>query len=308
MAVLLAAGAYAQPAPTRATPSDTLGTDDGDAWVSAWADATRRGDAAQAARALDALARVGFWTPPAMAFARWTLANAPPDAVLLSDGDADTIPLRIAQHVEGLRPDVSVVHVPLLDVPDVARRVARSEGLPLPNTVETFVPRGDARGSTDTAEGRTYTLRDAVLDRWLVASMDGALGRPLVATLTLDPRVLGTKTDVVDRGAHLAPASAPSFDAQAAQAAFAGLDGGAFLGPLVHPSDRDPARRAFPFDPGGLVLFQMLQTSVTFAQDGDAASADAMHAQAVAFAAAAGRADDPLIGTAQEWIDAALGR
>ncbi len=302
--VLLAAGAYAQPAPTHSAPSDTLGADDGHAWVAAWDDATRRGDTAQVDRALDALVRIGFWTPPAMAFARWTLATAPPNAVVLANGEADTIPLQTAQR-DGLRPDVAVVDVPMLDVPAVARRIAEAERLPLPDSVETFRPRVDARGSTDTPEGRTYTVRDAVLDRWLDASADASLGRPLVAALTLDPIVLGTKTDVVDRGAHLVPAPQPGFDAGAARAAFARLDGADFLGPLVHPTDRSPG---LPFDPGGLVLFQMLQTSVTFAQESDAVSADAVHARAIAFAHAAGRAGDPLIGTAREWIDAALGR
>ena len=281
--------------------------DDGNAWVSAWVEAVRRGDTARADRALDELARVGFWTPPAMAFARWTLLNVPEGAVLLTNGDADTVPMRIAQAVEGLRPDVAVVNVPLLDVPEVARHVAATEGLPLPDTVEAFVARYDARGSSDSPDGRLYTLRDAVLDRWLAASADGSLGRPLVAALTLDPGLLGFKTGLVDVGAALVPSPEPGFDADAARAAFVGLDGAAFRGALVHPTDRSPVRRAFPFDPGSIVLFQMLQTAVTFAQALQPADAEAVLADAIVFAAAAGRPDDPLIATAREWLDADWG-
>lgn len=278
--------------------------DDGNAWTALWTEAARRGDTLQADRALEELARIGFWTPPAMAFARWTLRAAPRRAVLLTNGDADTVPMRIVQAAEGLRPDVAVVNVPMLDLSEVARRVAEAEGLPLPDAVETFEARYDARGSSDSPEGRLYTLRDAVLDAWLAASADGSLGRPLVAALTLDPGVLGTKTDLADLGALLVPAPTPGFDADAARLAFADLDGAAFLGPLVHPTDRSSVRRAFPFDPGSLVLFQMLQTAVTFAQALQPADAEAVLADAVDVAAAAGRPDDPLIATAREWIDA----
>lgn len=275
--------------------------DDGNAWLSFWTEADRRGDAIASDHALRELARVGFWTPPVRAYARWTLTAAPPDAVLLTNGDADTVPMRMLQAVGGLRTDVVVVNVPMLALPEVARRLAEVHALPLPDAVEAFEPRPDPRGSTETPDGRVYTLADYVLDHWL-----RYLERPLVGALSLDPAVLGTKTDVVDRGATLAPASAPGFDPEAARASFEGVDGGAFAGPVVSDGDRSPVRRAGLFDPGGLVLFQMLQTAVSFAEAGDAEAAETAYVHAVAFAEATGHADDPLVPTAREWIDAAL--
>ena len=277
--------------------------DDGNAWMAGWTEAVRLGDADTEAEALVRLRDLGFWTPPVMAFARWTLANVPPDAVLLTNGDADTVPIRIAQAVEGLQPDVAVVNVPLLELPEVARQTAAAHGLPLPDSVETHVSRFDPRGSAATPEGRIYSLRDTVIDTWLAASASGALGRPLVAAITIDPDVLGTKTEVVDRAAHLAPAAAFGFDAEAARTAVAGLDGAAFVGPLVSPGDRSPVRRAVPFDPAAIVLFQALQTAVSLAQAGDAAGAESVYEAAVAFASGAGRADDPLVAVARQWID-----
>ena len=279
--------------------------DDGNVWDAVWAGAVRLGDAEAESEALRQLHRVEFWTPPVVAFARWVLRSLPEDAVLLTNGDADTSPNRILQEVEGLRPDVLIVNVPMLELPEVARRIAEADGLPLPDTVEAFESRYDPRGSVSTPEGRIYSLRDAVLDAWLAAHFDGTFGRPLVAAITMDPDVLGTKTGVVDRGAHLAPSDVLDydFDADAAREAVADLDGAAFVGPLVSPADRSPVRRMMPFDPAGVALFQALQTAVALAQGGDAAGAEAVYAQAVDFAAAAGRADDPLVAVARQWID-----
>lgn len=299
LAVLVGASAAAQTAPDAEAG--------GAAWVEAWAVAERRGDEAAAARALDRLAAPGVWRPAALAFARWTLRHAPPDAVLLTNGGVATAPVVIAQRAEGLRPDVAVVDVTLLDDPAAARRVAAAHGLPLPDAVDAFRPRLDPRGSTATPEGRRYTLRDAVLDRWLADAASGALGRPLVAAITLDPEVLGAKTDVVDRAAHLAPADSFGFDAEAARAAVATLDGAAFAGPPGSLAVPGPDGPALPFDAAGVVLFQALQTAVALAQGGDAAGAEAVYAQAVAFAEAAGRADDPLVAVARQWIDDAAG-
>lgn len=277
--------------------------DDGNVWMSVWTEAVRRGEVDTEAEALHRLQALGFWTPPVLAFARWTLRQAPPDALLLTNGDADTVPLRLVQSVEGLRPDVAVVNVPLLDLPEVTRRVAASHGLPLPDAVETFEPRYDPRGSTATPDGRVYSLHDAVVDAWLAADADGTLGRPLIAAITIDPDVLGTKTEVADRAAHLAPADSFGFDATAAREAVTDLDGAAFVGPLVSEGDRSPVRRVVPFDPAAIALFQILQTAVSLAQEGDAASAEVVYAQAVAFAAAAGRSDDRLVEIARQWID-----
>ncbi|PAP76570.1 tetratricopeptide repeat protein [Rubrivirga marina] len=280
--------------------------DDGNVWMAIWTESARLGDADTEAEALRRLHEIGFWTPPVLALARWALRNLPPDAVLLTNGDGDTVPSRLLQEVEGLRPDVAVVNVPMLDLPEVAHRTAEANGLPLPDSVETHVARHDPRGSTATPDGRIYSLRDAVVDGWLAAHFDGTLGRPLVAAITLDPEVLGTKTEIADHVAYLAPSETFGFDAQLGRAAVADLDGTAFAGPLVSKGDRSPVRRMMPFDPAGIVLFQALQTAVALAQEGDSEGAETVYAQAVAFSVTSGRADDPLVGVAREWIDDAV--
>lgn len=60
---------------------------------------------------------------------RSLLASAPPRAVLFTAGDNDSYPLWYAQQVEGLRPDVTLVTVPLLPAEWYRAEVARRTGL-----------------------------------------------------------------------------------------------------------------------------------------------------------------------------------
>ena len=66
-----------------------------------------------------------------------TLANLPPDALLLTEQDEQTFPLWYAQVVEGLRPDVAIVDVRLLEWPWYRRQLPlRYSGLLLPTEAE----------------------------------------------------------------------------------------------------------------------------------------------------------------------------
>ena len=79
-------------------------------------------------RACD-LSRVGF----AETFARNLISPLPPRAILLTNGDNDTLPLWYLQQVEGVRRDVEVVNLPLSNsgwyVAQLRRRNAGSAGL-----------------------------------------------------------------------------------------------------------------------------------------------------------------------------------
>ncbi|MGB3545039.1 hypothetical protein [Rubrivirga sp.] len=271
--------------------------DDGNVWLAFWTVSVREGRLSREQDALRALGRLGFWSQPMLAFARWTLRAAPQNSLLLADGPSDAAVLRMVQDLEGVRPDVVIVPFSMLEYPGVLSGLAQRE-VPVLDPAG-FQPRPDARGSRDSAGGRMYTLADAVLDRWLED------GHVVVGSITLDPLVLGTKGGVVDRGALLAPGPS-SFDADAATASFRGIDPSAFDGPAVTPGDRDPVRRASPFDPGGVVLFQMLQTAVAHAQEGDEEAAESAYAQAVSFAQGSGRESEPLVPIAREWVDDAL--
>ena len=106
--VLLAAAAPAAGQGRGAIPADSL---DGNVWVSTWHEAAVAGDTAGEAHALRHLDALGFWPPPVVALARWTLASVPRDAILLAQADGDATPLRMLQTVDGVRPDVEIVSV-----------------------------------------------------------------------------------------------------------------------------------------------------------------------------------------------------
>ena len=235
-----------------------------------------------------------FWPPPVVALARWTLRSVPPDAVLLAQTDGDAVPLRMLQSVEGLRPDVTVVHVGLLGDADYAACIVEDAGLPLP----------DMLADTSGADVR----RGGLVAEWTASTLDGS-SRPVVGSLTLDADVLGRHAPaVVSAGAYQRPGTAdePPFDLATAEASADRLRGADFVGPRTSAADRDSARLASPVDLGGVVLFQLLQTAVSHAQAGAAAAAEQAYARARTFAAEAQIADDPLVAIAREWIDSAL--
>jgi hypothetical protein len=107
------------------------------------------------------------------------LTSAPPSAVMFVGGDNDTYPLWYAQQVEGLRPDVSLVTMPLLPADWYNAEVARRTGLRWP--AREYVP-----GAKWSHEERAA----------LIARSARAAGRPVVASPALsahDRSLLGAE-------------------------------------------------------------------------------------------------------------------
>ena len=65
--------------------------------------------------ALRALVATGFLTRPQITYAGWVLRSLPPRAVLLTGGDLDTYAPLAAQVAMGVRPDVAVVNIVMLN-------------------------------------------------------------------------------------------------------------------------------------------------------------------------------------------------
>lgn len=93
------------------------------------------------------------------------LWSAPPGAVLVAGGDNDSYPLQYAQVVEGLRPDVTVVTVPLLGASWYRAQLARRDSL-----LDREHVTGPWRGE-----------RDQLLD---IGRRAAALGRPVAVALS----------------------------------------------------------------------------------------------------------------------------
>jgi hypothetical protein len=69
--------------------------------------------------------RSGNYIP--QVFARNVMNSLPPDAILFTNGDNDTFPLWYIQEVEGVRPDVRIVNLSLLNLPWYIRQMRDME-------------------------------------------------------------------------------------------------------------------------------------------------------------------------------------
>jgi hypothetical protein len=88
-------------------------------------------------------------TPFTETWARDMLEPLPPAAILLTNGDNDTFPLWYLQHVEQVRPDVSVVNVSLLNAAWYVSHLQRHD--------ERFVGWFEGRDSPDPSQGAVRT-------------------------------------------------------------------------------------------------------------------------------------------------------
>lgn len=219
--------------------------EDGNLWLTYWMSSLMRGDTAGELRAQRRLGELGFVPEPVMELGRWMLRASPPDALLFANGDWDYFPLRLAQTVEGLRPDVTVVLIPMLEVPSYVRGVAVRTSYPVP-------PELDALGEgealvDDEGNGRLASVTGAL---WAAEWVEGRGARPLVLAATAPADFLPNAWPRWDGPVYtLRPLSELPFGAEVRlhADAFADLlpllDAARLDGPLTHPSDRSPIRR-----------------------------------------------------------------
>jgi hypothetical protein len=204
----------------------------GGAWMMVWIGALSRRDTALERRALGALVQEGFITAPYQTHGRWVLETAPPRAILIANGDLDTYPAVAAQLVAGVRPDVVVVNLALLNLRWYAELLRERHGLPIP---------APAAADTAAAPGA------AVLGHWTALAARGRLGRPLAILLTAPEPDVGHLAGpfwVVDSVAAKGFA-----DRERIADALRRADALDWTGPAVSELDRSPVRHAFTRHP-----------------------------------------------------------
>ena len=111
------------------------------------------------------------------------LREAPPRAVLFVGGDNDTYPLWYLQQVEHVRPDVTVVTLPLLGAPWYAREMQRRYGLVGDSAMPDFdaLPRRIAQRAHELSRPIAVALSVAASDRDRIGSGWRLTGAILVA-------------------------------------------------------------------------------------------------------------------------------
>jgi tetratricopeptide (TPR) repeat protein len=138
------------------------------------------GDEADARRQLEAILRKGGIPSPLLDYGYNLLVSTEPGAILLTNGDNDTFPTLAVQLVHGVRPDVRVVNLSLLNLADYVRStLVATPARPGPFTA----PEIDALVRVD--KDSPKILRQLVVEELAKKFRDGALGRPLCFATTV---------------------------------------------------------------------------------------------------------------------------
>lgn len=218
---------------------------DGNAWSSVWIHSMRRDDADMEHRSATAMIESGFLTPGLLAYNRWQLEHLPRNAILLTNGDMDTYPSVALQEKEGLREDVAVINLSLLNLPWYVRNRARKYGIPLPYTDAEL----DRLGHYRDIDGRLVKESHQIVAGWLDMQRRGELGRPLCAAVTLSmfdftPDAIGRR---VYCGSYYEYMRRPTIEIDDIAVIGHGLSQLRvvdFEGPLASATDRSPVRRS----------------------------------------------------------------
>jgi tetratricopeptide (TPR) repeat protein len=232
---------------------------EGCAWASLWVQAMKRGERDIERRAAVQMIDSGFLSKPILAYNRWQLEHLPENAILLTNGDMDTYPSIALQEKEGLRPDVVVANLSLLNLPWYTKMLAERNGIPLPFE--------DADLERKTAyvdeEGGIVTVSMQIVAGWIAMHEAGRLGRPLCAAVTVDKRNMGS--DAVDRcvlcGSYLEIEAVPvaeKCDVLRLAESVQGLDLAEFEGSFTTPVDRSPIRRGCTDEVAANITMAML--------------------------------------------------
>lgn len=218
---------------------------DGNAWSSVWIHSMRRDDADMEHRSAAAMIESGFLTPSLLAYNRWQLEHLPRNAILLTNGDMDTYPSVALQEKEGLREDVAVINLSLLNLPWYVRNRARKYGIPLPYTDAEL----DRLGHYRDIDGRLVKESHQIVAGWLDMQRRGELGRPLCAAVTLSmfdftPDAIGRR---VYCGSYYEYMRRPTIEIDDIAVIGHGLSQLRvvdFEGPLASATDRSPVRQS----------------------------------------------------------------
>lgn len=228
---------------THAARAVECGPEDGNAWLTYWDAATLLGDGAAEDRAQRQLFETGFFPPPVLEFARWTLNAAPRDAVLLTSGDAEFHPLQVVQTALNVRPDVIIVRTTHLNVPAYARRMSEAAMYPIAPEAE-----GTDEGAPVHRDGPS-ALQQAVVKAWVDAHLAGG-HKPLALTAITNLELAGNFSWGLLRRAGpvvtIHPSvrlSDPLYAPEAYEAAWRDLDLRRLDGPPTSEGDRSPVRR-----------------------------------------------------------------
>lgn len=241
---------------------------EGGAWPSLWIQAMKRGEREVERRAAMQMIDSGFLSKPILAYNRWQLEHLPMNAILLTNGDMDTYPSIALQEKEGLRPDVVVVNLSLLNLPWYAGLLAERHGVALPFEYQDMGLMGSYKGD----DGSIITPSRQIVSGWIEMCEEGRLGRPLCAAVTVERCNIGLET--YDRAVLCGPyfeiERGPvdkKSDSSRLKRSIEGLDLRDFEGSFTTPVDRSPVRRGCTDNVASNVTVAMLEYTESLVED-----------------------------------------
>jgi tetratricopeptide (TPR) repeat protein len=209
----------------------------GDAWCMVWSEALRRGDTEMERRSLESFVQTEFFTPCVFNYARWMLEQLPQNALLLTNGDLDTYPTVALQTVEGIRPDVAVVNLSLLNLSWYIDLVCERYGIPEPvENTESLGPLW--------REGARILVNQQVAEAWREMATGGEFPRPIAVAVTVSlDRVWWTdEPEYTFQGPFFLLGHDGGVDIERVRQSLAAADALDFGGPTLNPRDTSPLR------------------------------------------------------------------
>ncbi len=252
---------------------------DGNAWSALWIQAMMRGELQVEQTAATRMIDSGFLSKPLLAYNRWQLEHLPENAILLTNGDMDTYPAAALKAREGLREDVALINLSLLNMPWYQRLMAERHDLPLVSEVDTPV--------TDIDGGVVMPARQ-VVRMWMDLQKAGELDRPLCVAITVAD--LDFTPDAMDRMVlcgpyyeiHPVPAGT-EVDVAKLKNSLDAIDPPEFEGEFATPIDRSPVRRGGTNRLATNVTSAMLKYAYALAEESRWEEAETVLAQAEEF-------------------------
>jgi tetratricopeptide (TPR) repeat protein len=215
---------------------------DGNAWLSVWIEAMRRGEDALWKKALCSMVRTKFITPSLLAYNRWVLNHLPQNALLFTNGDMDTYPAVALQVMERFRTDVAIVNISLLNLPWYARFVSKQYNVPLSFRdweIDSLKPLWGP-------EKTIITISNQIVQGWFKEKEENRLSMPLAIAGTVDykclPNVHGRIKNAGPYSLWFPQKVDSSFDIEMMRINIESIHPLDFTGPNVAPQDRSPVR------------------------------------------------------------------
>ena len=217
----------------------------GNAWISIWGEAIRRGDPAMLDQSICGIAESGFITKTAFAFGQWLLQTLPKNAILITGGDMDTYPAQAVQLTKNFRTDVTIVERGLLDVSWGIRFMRDYYDLPIrfsDGQIDSLIR---ARSSQD----NSLPIAKHIIKIWTDQIAEGSLKRPLAFAATIDESFLEIFNDRLQFSGSFSLYNPllkkPDNDIATIKASLDSIRDKDFSGPCVSRRDTSPIRRMY---------------------------------------------------------------